>query len=79
MTNGELAMAIELLAPMAGKVLTFLVEAGDVVEEDEPVIMLEALKMELPVVSTIDGTLKRFCVEEGQSVEADAVLAILEE
>ena len=72
-------MAIELPAPMPGKVLSFLVEPGDAVEEDEPLVMLEALKMELPVVSPIDGTLQRFCVEVGQSVEADTVLAILEE
>ncbi len=72
-------MAIDVLAPMAGKVLSFLVGPGDVVEEDEPLLTLEALKMELPVVAPIDGTLQRFCVEVGQAVEADAVLAILEE
>ena len=72
-------MAIEVSAPMAGKVLSFLVEPGDVVEEDEALVMLEALKMEVPVVSPVDGTLQRFCVEVGQSVEADTVLAIVEE
>ena len=72
-------MAIEVPAPMAAKVLSFLVEPGDVVEEDEPLVMLEALKMEVPVVAPVDGTLQRFCVEVGQSVEADTLLAIIEE
>jgi biotin carboxyl carrier protein len=64
---------------MEGKVHSFLVEVGDVVEEDEPLLMLEALKMEVPVVSPVDGTVKQFCVEQGQSVESDTVLAIIEE
>ena len=72
-------MATELKAPMVGKVVRFLVDVGDEVEEDEPVLMLEALKMELPVVAPEDGTLKEFCVKEGDEVEADAVLAILDE
>jgi acetyl-CoA carboxylase biotin carboxyl carrier protein len=72
-------MATEVIAPMVGKVLSFLVEPGDVVEEDEPLLMLEAMKMELPVVAPVDGTLEQFCVEQGQSVESDTVLAIIQE
>jgi acetyl-CoA carboxylase biotin carboxyl carrier protein len=64
---------------MEGKVHSFLVEVGDVVEEDEPILMLEAMKMEVPVVSPVDGTVKQFCVEQGQSVESDTVLAIIED
>ena len=72
-------MAVEVIAPMVGKVLSFLVEVGDVVEEDEPLLMLEALKMEVPVVSPVDGTVEQFCVEQGQSVESDTILAIIAE
>jgi biotin carboxyl carrier protein len=72
-------MAAEVISPMVGKVLNFLLEVGDEVEEDEPLLMLEALKMEVPVVSPVDGTVKQFCVEQGQSVESDTVLAIIEE
>ena len=72
-------MEIEVFAPMVGKVLSFLVEPGDEVEEDEALMMIEAMKMELPVVSPVDGTLKRFCVEEGLSIETDTILAIIEE
>ncbi len=72
-------MATELYAPMVGKVVNFLVGVGAEVEEDEPVLMLEALKMKMPVVSPCDGTLVEFCVEEGEEVESDTVLAIIDE
>jgi acetyl-CoA carboxylase biotin carboxyl carrier protein len=72
-------MATELYAPMVGKVINFLVEVGAEVEEDEPVLVLEALKMKMPVVSPCDGTLKEFCVAEGDEVESDTVLAIIDD
>ena len=50
---------IEITAPMGGKVLEVKVKPGDVVNEDDEVIILEAMKMELPVVSTGSGTEKR--------------------
>jgi acetyl-CoA carboxylase biotin carboxyl carrier protein len=63
---------------MVGKVVELLVEAGDSVEEDEPVLMLEALKMKMPVVAPADGTLKEFRVKVGDEVESDTVLAIID-
>jgi biotin carboxyl carrier protein len=71
-------MATEVVAPLVGKVVKLLVNVGDKVEEDEPIIMLEALKMEMPVVAPASGTLKEFKAEVGQEVESDAVLAIIE-
>jgi biotin carboxyl carrier protein len=72
-------MATEVYSPMEGKVVRLLVEVGDEVEEDEPILMLEALKMETPVVAPVDGTVKEFRVKEGQDVESDTVLALIEE
>lgn len=72
-------MATELYAPMVGKVVRFLVDVGDEVEEDEPLLMLEAMKMEMPVVSPADGVLKEFCVQEGEEVEGDSLLAIIDD
>ena len=63
-------MATELFAPMVGKVVNFLVEVGAEVEEDEPVLTLEALKLKMPVVAPVDGTIKEFCVNEGDEVES---------
>lgn len=72
-------MAKELRAPMMGKVIEFLVKPGDAVEEDEPVIVLEALKMKMPVGAPVNGKLEKFCVEVGQDVESDTLLAIIAE
>lgn len=72
-------MATEVRAPLVGKVVRLLVDPGDEVEADEPILMMEALKMEIPVASPVDGKLKEFLVQEGQEVENEQVLAIVEE
>ncbi len=67
----------ELVAPMVGKVIEILVKAGDEVEENQEVVMLEAMKMEMPVVAEAAGKVTEVKVTEGQSVEADDVLVII--
>jgi len=68
----------EITAPMGGKVIDVKVEPGDTVNEDDEVVILEAMKMELPVVATSSGTVKEVKCSSGDSVEADAVLVVLE-
>ena len=70
---------IDVTAPMVGKVVKILVEVGAEVEEDEPIVMLEAMKVEMPVVSPDDGTVASIDVSEGDTVEADQVLAKIED
>jgi acetyl-CoA carboxylase biotin carboxyl carrier protein len=72
-------MATEVNAPMAGKIVNLMVEPGSKVEEDEPIVTLEAMKMEIPIVSPANGVLKEFRVKVGDQVESDALLAIIEE
>lgn len=69
---------IEITAPMVGKVVKVLVEVGAEVEEDEPVVMIEAMKVEMPVVAPDDGEIKSISVKEGDTVEADQVIATME-
>ncbi|MFC1866593.1 acetyl-CoA carboxylase biotin carboxyl carrier protein subunit [Thermodesulfobacteriota bacterium] len=69
---------IEITAPMGGKVLDVKVKPGDVINEDDEVIILEAMKMELPIVATGSGTVKEVKCNSGDTVEADAVLVVLE-
>ncbi len=69
---------VEVTAPMVGKVVKILVSAGDEVEEDEPIVMIEAMKVEMPVVAPEDGTVASIDVKEGETVEADQVIAKLE-
>ena len=65
-------------APMAGNVLTVAVNVGDNVEEDETVVVMEAMKMEVPIVAPASGVIKEIRVTPGQMVESDAVLAVIE-
>jgi len=70
-------MAIEINAPMVGKIVKILVQVGQQVSEDEPVLMLEAMKVEMPVVAPEDGTVSTIKVKEGDTVEGDQVLVEL--
>ncbi len=67
-------MATSITAPMVGKILKIEKQIGDHVDEDDVVIVMEAMKMEIPVVSPASGTLKEIKVKPGQAVEADEVL-----
>lgn len=68
----------EVTSPMGGKVLDVKVNVGDTINEGDEVIILEAMKMELPVVASESGTVKEVKCKKGDAVEADAVLIVLE-
>ena len=68
----------EIKAPMGGKVLDVKVKVGDTVNEGDEIIILEAMKMELPVVAESSGTVKEVNCSAGDAVEADAILLVLE-
>jgi acetyl-CoA carboxylase biotin carboxyl carrier protein len=59
---------------MVGKILKIEKKVGDHVDEDDVVIVMEAMKMEIPVVAPATGTLKELSVTPGQAVEADQLL-----
>ena len=63
---------------MVGKILKIEKKVGDQVEEDEVVIVMEAMKMEIPIVAPVAGTVKEVKVSAGQAVEAEQELAIIE-
>jgi acetyl-CoA carboxylase biotin carboxyl carrier protein len=71
-------MATEVTVPMVGKIVNVLVKVGDKVEEDDQIATLEAMKMEMPIVSPSSGVIKEIKVAAGQEVDADTVLAIIE-
>ena len=68
-------MATPITAPMVGKILKVEKNVGDRVDEDEVVLVMEAMKMEIPVVAPTSGVLKDLKVSAGQAVEADQLLA----
>jgi len=72
-------MDVEILAPLAGKVIQLNIEAGGKVKEDDEALVIEAMKMETPVFAPCDGTVKEISVKAGDMVEEDDLLAVIEE
>jgi len=67
----------EIKAPMGGKVIKVSVNVGDSIAEDDEVAVLEAMKMEMPILSEEDGTVAEVKVSAGETVEAEQVLVVL--
>ena len=59
---------------MAGNVWKVLVKVGDQVEEGQDVVILESMKMEIPIAAEFDGTVKEVKVNEGDFVNEGDVL-----
>jgi acetyl/propionyl-CoA carboxylase alpha subunit len=68
-----------LTAPMPGTVIKVLAEAGDRVAARQPLVVLEAMKMETPLVSPYDATVRAVHVAEGDRVAGGTVLVELDE
>jgi acetyl-CoA carboxylase biotin carboxyl carrier protein len=68
----------DIIAPMGGKVIDVKVKVGDAVNEGDEVVILEAMKMELPITAEASGTVKEVKCKKGDTVEAEGVLIILE-
>jgi biotin carboxyl carrier protein len=66
--------AAEILAPMPGKVLKVLVSDGDLVQAGQPLVVIEAMKMETTLAAESAALVKHVRVEEGQTVDHGAVL-----
>jgi len=77
--HGAAAEQSALVAPMPGTVIRVLVEAGATVAARQPLVVLEAMKMETPLVSPYDATVRAVHVAEGDRVAGGTVLVELEE
>ena len=71
------AGSVKIEAGAAGKIIELEASVGQAVKAGEPVVILEAMKMEIPVVAPQDGTVASIDVAVGDSVEAGAVLATM--
>ena len=68
----------EILAPIAGKVLSFNVNVGDTVKKGQTVAIIEAMKLENEIQSAFDGKVKQIVVSVGADVRNKDVLIVLE-
>ncbi|MBE5751431.1 MAG: acetyl-CoA carboxylase biotin carboxyl carrier protein subunit [Clostridiales bacterium] len=69
--NGE-----KVLSPFPGLIKNLLVEGGATVKKDQPILVLEAMKMDNDITAPCDGVVT-FQVAKGANVESDAVLAVI--
>ena len=69
--NGE-----KLLSPFPGLIKSFLVKEGDTVKKDQPVLVLEAMKMDNDITSPCDGKIS-FKTAVGDNVETNTLLAVI--
>jgi acetyl-CoA carboxylase biotin carboxyl carrier protein len=72
-------MAIEVRAHITGTVWKIELTAGAAVSEGDVIIILESMKMEMPVEAPGGGTLTEVLISEGQAVTEGQVLALIEE
>lgn len=71
-------MTEEVKAPLSGNIWEVIVKVGESVEEDDELIIIEALKMENPVYAPCDGKIVEIKVTKGDQVEDDDILIIME-
>ncbi len=66
----------KLLSPFPGLIKSFLVKEGDTVKKDQPVLVLEAMKMDNDITSPCDGKIS-FKTAVGDNVETNTLLAVI--
>jgi biotin carboxyl carrier protein len=66
-----------IVAPMPGKIVRILVKPGEAVRARQPLLVMEAMKMENELRASCDGAVAELHAREGQSVDAGALLAIV--
>jgi acetyl-CoA carboxylase biotin carboxyl carrier protein len=68
----------DVVAEMVANVWKVVVSEGDAVSEGDPIVILESMKMEIPVESPVGGTVKEVRVQEGGVVQDGDVIAVVE-
>jgi acetyl-CoA carboxylase biotin carboxyl carrier protein len=68
----------EVKAELVGNLWKIVTEVGQAVEEDDTLMILESMKMEIPITSPITGTIKEILVKEGDVVQEGQTVAVVE-
>lgn len=71
-------MADEIRAEMVANVWKVVAKAGDEVEEGDTLVILESMKMEIPVIVESDGVVREIAVNEGDVVQDGDLIAIID-
>ena len=70
-------MADEIRAEMVANVWKVVAKQGDTVAEGDTLVILESMKMEIPVVAESDGVVKQIAVSEGDVVQEGDLIAVI--
>jgi acetyl-CoA carboxylase biotin carboxyl carrier protein len=68
----------EVKAELVGNLWKIVTEVGQQVEEDDTLMILESMKMEIPITSPITGTVREILVAEGDVVQDGQTVAVVE-
>jgi biotin carboxyl carrier protein len=71
-------MATEVAAQIAGNLWKVEKAVGDAVEEEDVIMIIESMKMEIPVEAPRAGTIVQIAVAKGDSIEEGMILAVIE-
>jgi len=74
----ETMAATKVVTDVAGNVWKIVTKVGDKVAEDDTIMIMESMKMEIPVTAPKDGTLKEIMVEEGEAIPEGEIVAMIE-
>lgn len=77
-THGNDTLSNELKAPMPGIILDITVKKGEIIKKGDPMVILEAMKMENTLNAPTDGKIKSIHFSKGESVEKGALLIEME-
>lgn len=69
----------EIRSEMSANVWKVLVSVGDAVDDGDTVVILESMKMEIPVIVETAGTVSSLAVAEGDAIDEDALIAEIDE
>ena len=68
----------EVKAELVGNLWKIVTEVGQQVEEDDTLMILESMKMEIPITTPVSGVIKEIVVKEGDVVQEGQTVAIVE-
>jgi len=68
----------KVVTDVAGNVWKIVAKVGDKLEEDDTIMIMESMKMEIPVTAPKDGTLKEILVEEGEAIPEGETVAMID-
>ena len=71
-------MPVEVEAQIAGNVWKIEKAVGDPVDEEEVILIIESMKMEIPVEAPCGGTLRELRVAEGEAIEEGTIVAVID-